>query len=888
MITPNEGKRTGLRSRGIRPALWSFFALVAVLAGSVCLVLLSFNSPSAVNRLSAMLEPVTGYRVHVDDVSLSAALAGEIDNLRITKRGEGTPLASFTRVEFKATPRLTTGAIVEKMVLDHPRFRFVLKRDKKETDWSGLDKLPPVRFLQIKEGEIDISGADYRILATHLNATIDNFSPRAGGRARLMSVLAVSGNGEATKQADKLNGDGTVSADIQLARLFPKMAGKGKLAVKLKSGALAGLSFKDVVLDAPLSLDSERLAFEKTTLRLGSFEYKANGGGRGVLKDMVLNGSGLFERRSSVLTVGNISGNVPDAGEFAGSGAVKLSGDFPWKASFSATSVNFARVFALMNPLLPDDYRKWGIQGRGDLAAELENRWTNDTGINGTIRLRMLDAGFTSADKTKAGANLAGEIVLKLAPRSARKNSFTGRVEMNGGEFLWGAYYKDFKNQKMSLSSEGRFSFGPNAFLDCSGEVDFYQAGDCTYRASLERGSSTFGITARNVSNNRVYTLLFKDYFGDDSALSGLEVTGASDIDLSLSRNGDGETAITGRMKMVGGSLSLPESKIALANLNIDLPFDLSFNDRADEDKGRQETGFIKLKRLQRGGIVLENIEIPVATARNRFETLREIDAELFGGRVRVGPVKLQNVLTPSTEVSTRITVEHLNLSTLTRELFGVDLQGSVDADLAEVSFAQGKWTSSGKVRANAFGGVVEARNLSGSDLLAPSRMVGGDVTFAGLDLEQMTNLTKTGKVTGFVRGSITDFSMAYGEPSSFILRLESDTSKSSSRMISVDAIENLSIIGTGSSGISAVLNSGLNRFFKAYPYSRIGIMCTLKNDTFRLRGTIHEGNTEYLIRKGLFRGIDVINQNPDNAISFRDMQERIGRIFKSEKAQVS
>jgi hypothetical protein len=99
-----------------------------------------------------------------------------------------------------------------------------------------------------------------------------------------------------------------------------------------------------------------------------------------------------------------------------------------------------------------------------------------------------------------------------------------------------------------------------------------------------------------------------------------------------------------------------------------------------------------------------------------------------------------------------------------------------------------------------------------------------------------------------------------------------------------VDAVENLSILGTGSSGISAVLNSGVNKFFKEYPYSWIGILCTLENDTFRIRGKKNEGGKEYLVRRGWLRGLDVIIQDTDNAISFRDMQERIGRIFHSKQ----
>ena len=135
--------------------------------------------------------------------------------------------------------------------------------------------------------------------------------------------------------------------------------------------------------------------------------------------------------------------------------------------------------------------------------------------------------------------------------------------------------------------------------------------------------------------------------------------------------------------------------------------------------------------------------------------------------------------------------------------------------------------------------------------------------------------------MTGVIRGSLRGFKMEYGQPAAFVLDLETDPGAKTSRAISVDAIENLSIIGTGSAAVGIVLHSGLNSFFKEYPYSRIGILCTLENDTFSLRGKIHEGGREFLIRKALFRGIDVVNQSPNNSISFKDMEERIGRIFR-------
>jgi hypothetical protein len=58
-----------------------------------------------------------------------------------------------------------------------------------------------------------------------------------------------------------------------------------------------------------------------------------------------------------------------------------------------------------------------------------------------------------------------------------------------------------------------------------------------------------------------------------------------------------------------------------------------------------------------------------------------------------------------------------------------------------------------------------------------------------------------------------------------------------------------------------------------------------LINDQFSINGTIHDGGKEYLVRRGFLRGVDVVNQNPENVISFRDMAERIRRISRPAQA---
>jgi hypothetical protein len=204
-------------------------------------------------------------------------------------------------------------------------------------------------------------------------------------------------------------------------------------------------------------------------------------------------------------------------------------------------------------------------------------------------------------------------------------------------------------------------------------------------------------------------------------------------------------------------------------------------------------------------------------------------------------------------------------------------------ADFPLIEYQDGVWSAQGKAVAEIFGGEVEATNLSARDLFSRSRKMAGDLSFKGINLEKVTEKIKIGKVTGIILGSMKNLEIEYGQPSRFILDIESVKTEGIKQKISVDAVQNISILGTGSEGMAGILSGGIKRFFKEYPYSRIGIQCTLENDKLSVRGKIHEGGTEYLVRRAFLRGIDVVNQNPQNMISFKDMQERIKRISRTK-----
>ena len=135
-------------------------------------------------------------------------------------------------------------------------------------------------------------------------------------------------------------------------------------------------------------------------------------------------------------------------------------------------------------------------------------------------------------------------------------------------------------------------------------------------------------------------------------------------------------------------------------------------------------------------------------------------------------------------------------------------------------------------------------------------------------------------------RGDIKGLAVTYGQPHSFQLLLETVKKPGFSQKISVAAVDNIAQIGGGTSPFVG-LAGGFASFFREFPYEKIGVRASLENDVFRINGTIREGNLEYLIKRGGFSGVNVVNQNPDNRIRFKDMVKRIKRIQDSKEGPV-
>jgi hypothetical protein len=216
-----------------------------------------------------------------------------------------------------------------------------------------------------------------------------------------------------------------------------------------------------------------------------------------------------------------------------------------------------------------------------------------------------------------------------------------------------------------------------------------------------------------------------------------------------------------------------------------------------------------------------------------------------------------------------------------------VALQGGLSGRLAPVRLSSRRLEAAGRLTGRLFGGELVVENLGADYPLRPGREIGADVRADLVHLEPLSKALNVGLVTGRLNAAAENLRVAYGQPVAFDLKVRSVEKEDVDQRVSLKAVNSISVIGTGA-GLTGLGVGIFSAFFSEFPYQAIAFRCRLRNDVFRLRGLIHEDGVEYLVKRPPLMGINVINRNPDNRISFSDMLKRLQRVTEPKDKEES
>jgi len=713
--------------------------------------------------------------------------------------------------------------------------KYVLQRSSLETKdnltatltLDGLDLSPVVagRPLRVRAaGRIDTSGptSDPR-LSADLRSSLGALS--AAG-------LAVSG------------------ADLHLSVTGTKAGAE----IGLLEARLSGLAY--------LAAEGKRIAFDRATL--------------------TAKGSLDLTRKQAILT--SLVAELPRLAPLRLSGRAGLDPSAAAELRFDAKGLDLPTLRTIGAPFIPTDYSAWDLGGALDLAlsarrpAGARRDWT----FSGALSLA--GAKFNDPSFTIAGDGLDPVIRIDGTGSPAKGFSFNSRLDISRGESLWKSVYITWSQHPLKLTASGRYDPGSGALDGLAARLALPGIGTIDVKGTARLGAApAFDLaTDADLGLGPLYSL-----FTQAGVAEGVrwKLDGALGARLSVHRTADA-LAVGGRIKLSGSNIERPLSKTLLLGLTADLP--ILYDSRAvpppDSAPGvppLPEEGRLHIDEIQSPFLSLKPVDLIVRAGANAL-AIEPLSLPVFGGSLDLGATTFR--LDPATGAFTglgSLALKNVDIAKFPIQSPQFKLTGTVQADFPKLDISARKIAIEGRGEARVFGGRVVLRDLAVSEPFTPGRAISLNVDLLELDMKKLTDEVPFGEVTGIVSGEVRDLVITYGQPESFSFHLESVPRKGVAQTFSLKAVDNLTVLSSGQQASSGT-SSFWMRFIRGFRYEKLGLVSTLRNDTFTLNGTIHEGGTEYLVKKPALFGISVVNRNPKRSISFREMVSRLKRIGTS------
>jgi hypothetical protein len=625
------------------------------------------------------------------------------------------------------------------------------------------------------------------------------------------------------------------------------------------------ISIEDGAGRVRFSGDTDRLNIKETEVFIERLRFQRKPAV--TLNKVSLRGSGTVDVGAQDVTNASAILFIDGMGPFT----VSLASLAPLDAGLEANGVSFKNVLDKIK-LEAGLLEGWKIDGSLDLSL----RARGNADLSGAVTLHL--ATLSDPQASYLAENLSAKVTL-----SSHLEAFTAahrleaRASIERGEALLGKFYLDFGLTPLSMVLNVNST--PKGLRINAGTMELTKAGIAWFHS---RKNELFPVEVSLKLED--LNLFFITFIQSSLAeaypiLNDISAKGKASCDVSL-QPGSAE----GRVRLDEAALTIGSS-FKIQDFALDLPLAYSTAERPRPRVGAQR-GNIKIGRLETERFQMRDQQIGLRFEHNKF-TLDPVGFSLADGVVLVSDAAMENPFSGRPEISLRMALQDIKLDKLQLLPPPYELRGNLASNELLISGNKKRLKASGIVTVDLFEGQAVVSDFSMESPLSPFRRLKCNIKFEEMDLEKLTRAFSFGRITGKLNGYINGLAIANDQADAFTLELWSVAAKGVSKTVSFNAVEDIQTISSGSEYRSG-LPLGLDRFIDDLSYEQIGLKCVLRNDVFKINGTIRKDRKEYFVSRAGFTGINVINMNPDNQISFKDMMERIKRVAEKRKAEVN
>jgi len=531
---------------------------------------------------------------------------------------------------------------------------------------------------------------------------------------------------------------------------------------------------------------------------------------------------------------------------------------------------------------------KWIFEGTDTIEVTATMDGKNTTSFSAKLGLEKFQ--FKNPRETGVGENISlqAHISGELTPAPSTTLKAAAKVFVNGGEVLMDRFYFDLRENAFSAQCTGRFEENHKRLVLDQLSLEMKNIATAHITGTLTQTEDEYeGELSLRIPDTPLKTpfqrLIQEPFQTEKPALSTASLTGTVGAEMTL-KGKRSRWMTTGVCTWKDGSFLYGNTAIALNGIQLSLPVWLT--NVTGEGRARKPEGGLTVRSAGFPFLPAQGLNIPIQAVPNGLIMPAATTLTVPGGTVRIGPSKITGLMGSSPAVHTALHFDNLQLEPILSEIWPHAIKGSAGGNLDPIRIADGELRSTGEIKASIFDGLLTLSQVGTHGLFTALPVYRLNARWDHLSLAEMTEGTSFGKIEGILNGYANDLEVSNGQLQRFDLILDTVKTDDVPQKISVKAVDNIARLGGGQSPFAGVAGIFVS-LFKEFPYEKIGVHAKLENDIFRINGTIREDGREYLVKRGFFSGVDVINQSKDNRVGFKDMLKRIQRITSSKGGPV-
>ena len=499
----------------------------------------------------------------------------------------------------------------------------------------------------------------------------------------------------------------------------------------------------------------------------------------------------------------------------------------------------------------------------------------------------IADGRFANPEGTRIGEHLNAKGRLIFSQRDGAA-FVKGETRIESLELLWGSFFGDFKEQKPAIEVDGRYRAAAGELTLDRLRITLASAGSVELKGRLQHlpDDPAFNLEVRSddLHHAGFYDFFIKDTFKIGYPILGqIGATGRSSFTLSA-QGSLGSFTVDGNLRLAESVIQEKGGSWRVGPIELNLPLKLRFPEALKASSSEAApVGKLTIQQIQTQSTKIPAIGTPIVLWNNSLRFPEPVQLSLFGGAGLIEDLAWRDIIGAPRDMGLSLRLDGLRLSDLTETLGWYRFNGTLSGSIPGVRWIGDSLKSDGTITLNAFGGKISVRGMEIEQPLSPGRSIKMAAKLEGLNLEQASETFQFGHISGVLAGAIDGLVLSQGQAAAFNVDLQTVAQRGVGQRISVEALNNLTVISSGNDGGSVF--GGIASFFDSFRYSKLGFKAALKNDTLLLRGVETSEGKEYLVvGSWLPPTVNIVSYTQE--ISFSELLRRLERIQKTGGAQ--